>query len=75
MADGRYGLIEFKLGSKGIEEGAAHLLELKGLIKKASEDKRANLRDPSFLMVLTAGEIGYRREDGVYIVPIGCLRE
>ena len=75
LADGRYGLIEFKLGSKGIDEGAAHLLELKELIKKANEEKRARLREPSFLMVLTAGEIGYRREDGVYIVPIGCLRE
>ena len=74
LADGRYGLIEFKLGSKGIDEGATHLLELKELIKKANEEKRARLREPSFLMVLTAGEIGYRREDGVYIVPIGCLR-
>jgi len=75
LADGRYGLIEFKLGSKGIEEGASHLLELKELIKKANEEKRALLREPSFLMVLTAGEIGYRRNDGVYIVPIGCLKD
>jgi predicted AAA+ superfamily ATPase len=75
LADGRYGLIEFKLGSKGIKEGAAHLLELKELIKKANEEKRAKLREPSFLMVLTAGELGYRRDDGVYIVPVGCLKE
>ena len=75
LADGRYGLIEFKLGSKGIEEGASHLLELGALIKKANEEKKARLREPSFLMILTAGEIGYRREDGVYVVPIGCLRE
>jgi len=75
LADGRYGLIEFKLGSKGIEEGASHLLELKRLIQKANDEKKANLREPSFLMVLTGGEIGYRREDGVYIAPIGCLRE
>jgi predicted AAA+ superfamily ATPase len=75
LADGRYGLIEFKLGSKGIDKGAAHLLELKELIRKANDEKRARLREPSFLMVLTGSEIGYRREDGVYITPIGCLRE
>ncbi|MCL2501425.1 MAG: DUF4143 domain-containing protein [Defluviitaleaceae bacterium] len=74
LADGRYGLIEFKLGSNGIEEGAVHLLELKELIKKANSEKRAKLREPSFLMVLTGGELGYRRNDGVYIVPIGCLK-
>ena len=75
LADGRYGLIEFKLGGTGIDEGAAHLLELKGLIQKANEEKRVRLKEPSFLMVLTGGEIGYRRNDGVYVVPIGCLRE
>ena len=74
-ADGRYGLIEFKLGSTGIEEGAAHLVQLKELIKKANEEKRARLREPSFLMVLTGTEMGYRRKDGVYVIPIGCLRE
>jgi len=75
LADGRYGLIEFKLGGTRIEEGTNHLLELKGLIRKANEEKRATLKEPSFLMVLTGGEIGYRREDGVYVIPIGCLRE
>ena len=75
LADGRYGLIEFKLGGTGIDEGAAHLLEFKWLIQKANEEKRVRLKEPSFLMVLTGGEIGYRRNDGVYVVPIGCLRE
>ena len=74
-ADGRYGLIEFKLGGSGLEEGAAHLVQLKELIKKVNEDKRTKLREPSFLMVLTGGEMGYRRDDGVYIIPIGCLRQ
>ena len=74
-ADGRYGLIEFKLGGTGIEEGAAHLIQLRDLIRKANEEKRAKLREPSFLMVLTGGEIGYHRDDGVYILPIGCLKE
>jgi hypothetical protein len=74
-SDGSYGLIEFKLGGTRIEEGAAHLLQLNSLIKKANEINRTNLREPSFLMVLTGGEMGYRRDDGVYIVPVGCLRE
>jgi predicted AAA+ superfamily ATPase len=73
-SDGRYGLIEFTLGSSGIDDGAAHLLELKRLISKANDEKRARLREPSFLMVLTGTEMGYRRKDGVYVVPIGCLR-
>jgi hypothetical protein len=33
------------------------------------------MKDPSFLMVLTGTEIAYQRKDGVYIVPIGCLKD
>jgi len=33
------------------------------------------MMEPSFLMVLTAGEYAYRCDDGVYVVPIGCLRD
>ena len=72
-ADGRYGLIEVKLGGSGIEEGAAHLIELKSLIRKANEGKQAKLREPDFLMVLTGTEMGYKRKDGVYVIPIGCM--
>jgi predicted AAA+ superfamily ATPase len=74
-ADGKYGLIEFKLGGTGIEEGAAHLTRLNALIRSANEENRTNLPEPSFLMVLTGGEMGYRRKDGVYVVPIGCLKQ
>jgi predicted AAA+ superfamily ATPase len=74
LADGRYALIEFKLGSSGIEEGAAHLLELKTLIQKANREKRAKLREPDLLIVITGGEMAYTRNDGVKIIPIGCLR-
>jgi len=75
LADGRYTLIEFKLGSKGIEEGAAHLLELKQLIQKANAEKRAKLREPDLLIVITGGEMAYTRNDGVKIIPIGCLKD
>ena len=75
LADGRYALIEIKLGSREIEEGAAHLLELKELIKKANAEKHARLREPDLLIVVTGGEMAYTRKDGVKIIPIGCLRD
>lgn len=76
LDDGRYALIECKLGSSEIEEGAAHLLELKRLIaEKNKQEKRTKLREPDLLMVLTEGEMAYTREDGVKIIPIGCLKD
>ena len=75
LADGRYALIEFKLGSRAIEEGADHLLELKRLIRKANEEKRAKLREPDIMIVITGGEMAYTRKDGVKIIPIGALRD
>ena len=69
LNDGRWALIEIKLGMKGTEEGAAHLIELKNKINTAK------MKEPSFLMVLTGSEFAYRREDGVFVVPIGCLRD
>lgn len=69
LKDGRWGAIEVKLGSKEIEEACENLLKLKS---KINLDK---MKDPSFLMVLTGTEIAYRRKDGVYIVPIGCLKD
>lgn len=67
---GVYGLIEIKLGGdKLIGEGADSLLRLQS---KIDTDR---MKAPAFLMVLTAvGDYAYRREDGVYVVPIGSLR-
>ena len=67
LDDGRYGLIEVKLGSKEIEEGAENLCKIEKLV---IEHK---MTAPSFKMVLTGTELAYRRADGVYVVPIGCL--
>jgi uncharacterized protein len=76
LDDGRYALIEFKLGSTGIEEGASHLLEVEHLIKKANKQRKGlGLREPEALIIITGGEIAYTRPDGVKIVPIGCLKE
>ena len=65
LRDGRYALIEMKLGSREIEEGASHLRKLKALIQEH------NLKEPSFLMVITGGQFAYRREDGVQM----CIRD
>ena len=76
LDDGRYALIEFKLGSDEIEEGAKHLLEIKRLVKEYNKtEKQAPLREPDLLMVITGGNIAYTRDDGVKIVPVGCLRD
>ncbi len=71
LRNGKFGLIEVKLGGdKLIEEGAATLKTLAG---KIDTDK---MKSPSFLMVLTGtGKFAFRREDGVYVVPIGCLKD
>lgn len=70
LRNGKYGLIEIKLGGeKLIEEGAK---SLKTMDAKIDTDK---MNTPSFLMVLTGtGDYAYRRQDGVYVVPIGCLK-
>ncbi len=70
LRNGSFGLIEIKLGGdKLIEEGAKNL---KTFSNKIDTDK---MKAPSFLMVLTGtGNFAYRRDDGVYVVPIGCLK-
>lgn len=68
LHDGRWAAIEVKTGSKEIEDAS------KNLIKLANEVDTSKIGAPSFLMVLTAGQFAYRREDGVYVVPIGCLK-
>ena len=75
LQDGRYALIEIKLGSADIEEGAMHLLEIVRLIKKHNQmETQCPLRLPDLLMVVTGGEMAYTRPDGVHVVPISTLR-
>lgn len=71
LRNGQYGLIEIKLGGDElINDGAS---ALKTLADKIDTTK---MKKPSFLMVLTAvGDFAYqRKEDGVFVIPIGCLR-
>lgn len=71
LRNGFYGLIEVKLGGdRLIEEGAQNLKKLRDKIDTTK------MKTPSFLMVLIGvGDYAYRRQDGIYVVPIGCLKD
>ena len=66
LQNGRWAACEVKLKSeKGIEEGAKNLLKLAQNVKMKVK--------PSFLAVISATNYAYKRKDGVYVIPIGCL--
>jgi predicted AAA+ superfamily ATPase len=64
----QWAAIEVKLGNKAIDEGAE---SLKKLAEKIDKD---SMNAPSFLAVITGTGYAYKRDDGVYVIPIGCLR-
>ena len=70
LRNGSYGLVEIKLGGdKLIDEGA------KNLIKMQNKIDTEKMKKPSFMMVLTAtGNYAYKRNDDVYVIPVGCLK-
>ncbi len=68
LSDGRWAAIEVKLSSRMIDDAAENLLAL------AEKVDVESMKSPSFLMILTATPYAYCREDGVYVVPLGCLR-
>jgi predicted AAA+ superfamily ATPase len=67
--NGKWAAIEIKLGNKQIEEAAQNLLTLRA---KIDEEKMGK---DSFLMIVTGGQYAYQRNDGIWVVPIGCLRD
>ncbi len=69
LNDGRWAAVEVKLGSKQMDEAAEHLIKVKN---KINIEK---MKEPAFLMILTGGDLAYRRSDGVFVVPIGCLKD
>ncbi len=71
LRNGDFGLIEIKLGGDVlIEEAAKNLRKLSNLIDTSK------MKDPSFAMILVGvGSFAYRREDGIYVVPISCLKQ
>ena len=76
LEDDRYALIECKLGSREIEDGAKHLLEIKRLVMEYNKtEKQAPLREPDLLIVLTGGNMAYTRTDGVKVIPLACIKD
>ncbi|MDO4478745.1 MAG: DUF4143 domain-containing protein [Lachnospiraceae bacterium] len=83
MADGRYALIEIKVGANKIPEAEASLLKFKDLVARHNEEAQKNpahpkaiYREPSALIVICANApMAYTTESGVKIVPVGCLRD
>ena len=69
LNDDRWAAVEVKLGSDEIEEGAKHLIKLRNKVDTTK------VGEPAFLMVITGGQFAYRRQDGVFVVPIGCLKD
>lgn len=68
LHDKRWAAVEVKLGM--VEEEAA----AKNLLALAHDIDLQRMQAPTFLMILTGGQYAYRREDGIYVVPIGCLK-
>ena len=66
LKDGRWGAVEIKIGSEeAIEEAAANLIKISKIVDSDA---------PSFLLIITAGKYAYKREDGIYVVPITTLK-
>jgi predicted AAA+ superfamily ATPase len=74
--DGKYGLIQTKLGSGQTEHGVEKLRQLRALIQdKNRKSGRIIVTEPNFHMVINGGETAFTTTDGIYVVPIGCLRD
>lgn len=68
LRDGRWGLIEIKLNQSQADAASDSLRRV------ANKVDQTIMGVPSFLLVVTADGYAYRRNDGVYVVPIGCLK-
>lgn len=68
LKDGRWGAVEVKLGADDIDSAAV------GLKKLSAKVDVGRMGHPSFLMILTGTDLGYTRDDGVVVCPLGCLR-
>jgi len=68
LQNGKWGAVEVKLGSLMVDAAAKSLLKIKDKVESEAMGR------PSFLAVVTATKYAYTREDGVHVVPIGCLR-
>lgn len=69
LNDGSWGAIQIKMGSHLFDEAADKLINFADKVDKAT------MGSPSFLAIISATEYGYIRDDGVYVIPLGCLKE
>jgi len=74
--NGKYGLVQTKLGSGQTEHGIQRLREMRELIRaKNAKTGRVAVTEPDFYMVVNGGDTAFATADGIYVVPIGCLRD
>jgi len=69
MQDGRWGAVEVKMGAGEIETAAENLIKFKTNIDTET------MQEPSFLMVLTGTEYAFQMKNGVWVIPLGCLKD
>ena len=69
LDDERWAAVEVKVGGNQLDAAAANLIKLKNTVNTD------HMKEPSFLMIIYAGTSAYKRADGVYVVPIGCLKD
>ncbi len=75
LPDGRYALCEVKLGEKGVDDGAKHLLKIESLVREFNDTAEIPMKFPDLKIVITGTEYGYRRDDGILVIPLACLRD
>jgi predicted AAA+ superfamily ATPase len=74
--NGKFGLIQSKLGSGQTEQGVEKLRKLRGLIQdKNQKAGQVLVAEPDFYMVINGGETAFTTTDGIYVIPIGCLKD
>jgi len=72
--NGKHGLVQTKLGTYGINDGISKLREMRDLIKEKNKEKIV-VKEPEFLMIVTGTDTAFTTEDGILVVPIGCLKD
>ena len=75
LEDGRYALIEIKLSESLVDEAAGHLCEIEKLVNEFNEKyPKHKMNLPAFKMIITGTTNAKLRDDGVYVVPLACLK-
>ena len=76
LDDGRYALIEIKLSDEKIDEGAKHLNEIERLVEEFNNKyPQFKMRIPDLKIVITGTRFAFKRDDGVFVIPLGCIKD